>query len=153
MKKVGFLLACVVANYSTCAPKKKKCDVKTHKSQLQQNEYPSEKERVIEIINGIEPSMLEYHYFGTHKPTKFSISINENQIDAKKSCKVPVKQNHINVRYDYEFAQGLYKGSKIVDLAVDPQAQKVVLNFSWKDPLRISAQHAKAESIKTVKKS
>jgi hypothetical protein len=94
---------------------------------------PHKDEKRIIITNAIEPSMLEYNYWGTHSPEKFIVRINDTEIKQGAAYELPAQQTEVTVKYDYSFAGGLYKGSKITTYKVDDSAKEAQLTFSWTD--------------------
>lgn len=144
---------CLLFNRSIDAQLKKSSDAKKTVKVDQPAQADNSIERTIEIINDINEQMLEVHQFGKHKPDKFNLSINNKPLEQKQVEKIKIKNDELLIQYDYEFAGGLYKGSKLVHLKVKPNAKKVMLSFSWKDPLRIQADGAVAQSIEPAKKA
>lgn len=154
MQKYNLLLCFL--GYFCLTSSQQKMSVLPQKTRVEKNvqkKSNASNKRTIEIINAIDETMLTVHQFGAHKPTRFKLSVNDTALDKQKAQKITINNNELAIGYEYEFAHGLYKGSKVVHCDVAPDARRVIVAFSWKDPLRIQAEGAVARSIEPVKNS
>ncbi len=109
--------------------------------------------RTVKIKNNIVEKKLKYKYlFLSYIPTKFSITINGQELKRDEKMDVTIKDNKLSVRYDYEFMDGKRTGAKVVHFEVDPEAQELDLSFSWKDEWRIIIDGATPTSFERIEK-
>ena len=100
--------------------------------------------RTVVVKSSIEKKMLGYKKFGTHYPSDFIIRANDKvvfhrqdkEIIPQNPQKIRIKDNTINLRYDYRFS-GYRQGAKVIVFDVEPQAKELDLTFEWKDDWRI----------------
>ena len=113
----------------------------------------STESRTVKIKNNVVEKKLKYKYlFLTYIPTKFSITINDQELKQDEEMDVTIKDNKLSVRYDYEFMDGKRTGAKVVHFEVDPEAQELDLSFSWKDKWRVIIDGAEATSFERIEK-
>lgn len=104
------------------------------------------------IINGITKKMTGYEFWGTtYYPDRLAISLNGKPIEEGTSIEIPDNSKTITVRYDYSFAKGFRKGAKEICFELCPEKKSYLLNFSWYNQDRITAEGAKLKEVKRDK--
>ena len=106
--------------------------------------------KTVTVKNNITTDMLKYkHWSGIHEPS-FILTVNGKKIEQGKQKKIPVKDNILEIRYDYSFAKGIRKGAKIVSCNVQNDTKDVDISFSWNSEWHIKTDHAQPQKAKTV---
>jgi len=94
--------------------------------------------------------MLAYkHWSGIYEPS-FVLTVNGKKIEQGKQEKIAVKDNMLEVQYDYSFAKGMRKGAKIISYNIDKNTKDVGISFSWNSEWHIKTDHARPQKAKTV---
>jgi len=107
--------------------------------------------RDVIIKNGITDKMEKYPYlFMKIKPTKFFISVNGKKLEQNKQEKFSIKNNKLNVRYDYEFQNGRRKGAKVVTFSIPEKIDELTIKFKWKKKWRVQIKGAKPLSVTPI---
>jgi len=113
----------------------------------------------VTIENHITKKMLTYKYFVSYSPTKFDLYANnvhlvtldeKNRPISTNLNQVPLKDNTLVIRYDYEFMNGSRKGAKEVIFEVNPNVSVLNLTFSWKDKWRVVLDNATPISMARI---
>jgi hypothetical protein len=81
----------------------------------------------------------------TYKPSKFKITINGHKLKDGRSLHIPVEDNKLLIRYDYEF-NAMFKtfsGYREVEFELDPSRDHYSIDFSWRHENRFIIHHAK----------
>jgi hypothetical protein len=87
--------------------------------------------RTIEIKNCITKDMITYHHWtGKHTP-EFNVKVNGKEVKEAVSASIPVANDKVNIEYSFNFANGYYKDTKKLEVAV-PEGNQFALEFSWK---------------------
>ena len=106
--------------------------------------------KTVTVKNNITTDMLKYkHWSGIHEPS-FILTVNGKKIEQGKQKKIPIKDNILEIRYDYSFAKGIRKGAKIVSCNVENDTKDVDISFSWNSEWHIKTDHAQPQKAKTV---
>ena len=106
--------------------------------------------KTVTVKNNITADMLKYkHWSGMYKPS-FILTVNGKKIEQGKQEKIPVKDNILEIRYDYSFAKGIRKGAKIISCNVDNDTKDVGISFSWNSEWHIKTDHAQPQKTKAV---
>lgn len=101
------------------------------------------------ITNGITKKMTGYEFWGiTYYPDRLAISLNGKPLQEGNSIEIPNTQKTVTVRYDYSFAKGFRKGAKEMCFELSPERKAYLLNFSWYNTNRITAEGAKLKDVK-----
>lgn len=112
-------------------------------------------DRTVTITNNIDHDMLGYRYLmKTHHPDEFVLSINGKEIKEKECHTLPIENDKVVIHFDYQWASGLYKGSKDVHFDVEPAVDKLTVTFDWKDKngYQVLVDRAKPCAIKEAPK-
>ena len=119
----------------------------TTQSGTTQKEHHKLINKTITIKNNITTDMLAYkHWTGTHEPF-FILTVNGKKIEQGKQEEITVKDNRLEVRYDYSFANGFRKGATIVSCSIEKDAKDVDITFSWDDEWRIKTKQAQPQKV------
>jgi hypothetical protein len=95
-------------------------------------------EKLITIINAIQPSMLAYkHWTGTYNPDSFTIFVNDKEVAQGTEIKIPAETKTVNLKFNYSFVNGMRKGSKTVAYKLNDDITQATITFSWKDDNKI----------------
>jgi len=117
----------------------------TTQSKTTQKEHYKPINKTITIKNNITSDMLAYkHWTGTHEPF-FILTVNGKKIEQGKQEEITIKDNILEVRYDYSFANGFRKGATIVSCSIEKDAKKVAITFSWNDEWQIKTDNAQPQ--------
>jgi hypothetical protein len=108
--------------------------------------------RAVVISSGITRKSQGYKKWGTHYPTSFKVSINDQMLESGRQKKFSVSENKIRVKYEYSFLKGKIKGAKEITFALDPRQSQHTLTFSWDDPWRVRVSSANPISTKELYK-
>lgn len=102
---------------------------------------PATQERTITIRNTIDKPMLSVkHWTGTYVPTLLKLTINDQSIDiiddkkvipAGDTLSVKTTGNTITTDYEYEFMNGMRKGSGSTVFDLEPGTQNLNMTFTW----------------------
>jgi len=112
----------------------------------EKNKRPQKKpvipaKKTVSVKNNIDSTDLPYkHWTGTYTPSTFVVSVNGQKIDTGGKKDVPIIDDVLEVRYDYDF--GPRKGAEVATFAVDDGARELSMTFSWKNDWRISIDKA-----------
>jgi len=107
-------------------------------------------QRTITIHNQITKQMLGYRkFFKTFYPS-FKLSINNKPLLPGKSLRMPVTNNQLDIRYDYSFANGMYKGGKVTQFKLNPKSSEHAVTFSWGNKWRLQLDQATPISTKRL---
>lgn len=107
-------------------------------------------ERVITIHNQITKQMLGYHkFFKTFYPT-FKLSIHNKSLLPGESLRIPITHDQLDIRYDYSFVNGMYKGGKVTQFKLNPEASEHSVTFSWGNKWRLKLDQATPISTKRL---
>jgi hypothetical protein len=131
-------LSCFLITQSSCL-------AESHKPQP--NKQPSQKQlpqkvvtgtRQVTFKNGITKPMLAYSYlFIKYSPSRFTVSINGQQIDPGQEKAITVTHNKITVQYAFEF--GTHRsGTRSAEYSVDENTTTAAFTFGWKKTIRIA---------------
>ncbi len=119
----------------------------TTQSRTTQKEHPKPINKTITVKNNITTDMLTYkHWTGTHEPF-FILTVNGKKIEQGKQEKVTVKDNNLEIRYDYSFANGFRKGAQIISCCIEKDAKDVDITFSWNDEWHIKTKQAQPQKV------
>lgn len=119
----------------------------TTQSETTQKEHHKPTNKTIIVKNNITTDMLTYkHWTGTHEPF-FILTVNGKKIEQGKQEEITVKDNNLEVRYDYSFANGFRKGATIVSCNVKKNTKKVDITFSWDDEWHIKTDNAQPQKV------
>jgi hypothetical protein len=96
-------------------------------------------ERVVMVSNEITEDMITYkkHWSGHHSPSKFVVTVNDQEIKKGIATPIKVKNDTLAVSYNYEFtALGkVYRtGGKKLEYKVPKEVKKLTSTFSWDTP-------------------
>lgn len=114
---------------------------------------------MITIHNKITPAKISYDFCGKNEP-EFRCQINGKPIfsyrakeklvtTSHNSLAVPVENDEVIIRYDYNFGLG-YKGAKEITFTVPNNTKEYELEFSWKNQSRVTLSQAKPKSVKRL---
>ena len=127
--------------------KKKNITKKTRQDVIQEKKASNKK---ITVKNNITTEMLTYkHWTGAYKPL-FSLTVNGKKIEQGKEQEVPIKDDMIEIRYDYSFANGFKKGAKIIHCSIEKEVKNVDIFFSWDTKWHIKTEQAQPQKIETA---
>lgn len=93
-------------------------------------------ERTISVSNQITESMTTYrkHWTGNYTPSKFTVTINDQELKKDGSLQIPIKDDTVHVVYNYEFkvlGRVQRAGGKKITFRVPQDTEKLVSTFSW----------------------
>jgi len=104
--------------------------------------------KTITVKNNITTDMLAYkHWSGVHEPL-FVLTVNGKKIEQGKQKKISVKDNILEVRYDYSFAKDIRKGAKIISCNIEKDTKDVGISFSWNSEWQVIIENATSYQAK-----
>ncbi|HEB41672.1 MAG TPA: hypothetical protein ENI08_01460 [Candidatus Dependentiae bacterium] len=119
----------------------------TTQSETTQKKHHKPINKTITVKNNITTDMITYkHWTGTHEPF-FILTVNGKKIEQGKQEEITVKDNRLEVRYDYSFANGFRKDTTIVSCNIEKNAKDVDITFSWDDEWHIKTDNAQPQKV------
>jgi len=104
--------------------------------------------KTITVKNNITTDMLAYkHWSGVHNPL-FTLTVNGKKIEQGKQKKISIKDNILEVRYDYLFAKGIRKGAKIISCNIEKDTKDISISFSWNSEWQIIIENSTSHQVK-----
>ena len=93
-------------------------------------------ERIVTVCNKITKDMTTYkrHWTGSYTPSKFILSVNDQEVKQGSHEKIKIKDNTLKVRYDFVFSVGgvpYRSGGKVVEFKVPDDVEAIEPTFSW----------------------
>lgn len=103
------------------------------KNQASTASAQQEKKRVIQVSNCITKDMIKYW---SYAPDSFVVLVNDIEIGGGQTKPVEIVDDTIHVRYNFSFANGYRKDSRVEDFTCKDKLRdfsKCSLYFSWND--------------------